>query len=281
MFDIYKIIGRYLRVIGEGVYRLVRDLVQYRQMLRALAQREVASMYVGSFLGFIWTFIQPGVMILVFWFVFSIGFKAKPLNDVPFVVWLTAAMAPWFVFSAIVTSASTVILQYAHLIKKTVFPSQILVVVKILSNLVGHGVFVLLLIILILCNGMPLSLCYFQAFYYLFCLLVLASGIGWLISSLNVYARDVGQLVPVIIQVGFWATPIFWDLSIMPENIQFWLKLNPFCYIVQGYRDSFIYFVPFWEHAAYTAYFWTIAVLSLLTGGWVFGRLKPQFADVL
>jgi len=268
-------------VIGRGVYKLARDLVQYNQMLRALARREVAGMYVGSLLGFIWTFIQPGVMILVFWFVFSVGFKAKPLNDVPFVVWLTAAMAPWFVFSAIVTSASTVILQYAHLIKKTVFPSQILVVVKILSNLVGHGAFVLLLIVLILCNGMPLSWYYFQAFYYLFCLLVLASGIGWLISSLNVYARDVGQLVPVIIQVGFWATPIFWDLTIMPENVQFWLKLNPFCYIVQGYRDSFIYFVPFWEHGAYTAYFWTIAVLALLTGGWVFGRLKPQFADVL
>ncbi len=123
--------------------RLAKDLVQYNQMLRALARREVASMYVGSFLGFIWTFIQPGVMILVFWFVFSVGFKAKPLNNVPFVVWLTAAMAPWFVFSAIVTSASTVILQYAHLIKKTVFPSQILVVVKILSNLVGHGAFVI------------------------------------------------------------------------------------------------------------------------------------------
>ncbi len=268
-------------MIGRGLFRLTKDLVQYNQMLRALAHREVASMYVGSFLGFIWTFIQPGVMILVFRFVFSVGFKAKPLNNVPFVVWLTAAMAPWFVFSAIVTSSSTVILQYAHLIKKTVFPSQILVAVKILSNLVGHGAFVLLLIILILCNDMPFSWYYFQAFYYLICLLVLASGIGWLISSLNVYARDVGQLVPVIIQVGFWATPIFWDLSIMPENVQFWLKINPFCYIVQGYRDSFIYFVPFWEHAVYTLYFWTVALLSLLTGGWVFVRLKPQFADVL
>ncbi len=268
-------------MIGAGVYRLAKDLVQYNQMLRALAHREVESMYVGSFLGFIWTFIQPGVMILVFWFVFSVGFKAKPLNDVPFVVWLTAAMAPWFVFAAIITSASTVILQYSHLIKKTVFPSQILVVVKILSNLVGHGAFVLLLIVLILCNGMPFSLYYFQAIYYLFCLLVLASGIGWLVASLNVYARDVGQLVPVIIQVGFWATPIFWDLTIMPADIQFWLKLNPFYYIVQGYRDSFIYFVPFWEHAAYTCYFWTIALFALLVGGWVFRRLKPQFADVL
>lgn len=268
-------------MVGAGIVRLARDLIHYNQMLRALARREVASMYVGSFLGFIWSFIQPAVMILVFWFVFSVGFKTKPLNNVPFVVWLTAGMAPWFVFSAIITSTATVIIQYAHLIKKTVFPSQILVVVKVLSNMVGHGVFVGVLIVLIMCNGMPFSLYYFQAIYYLFCMLVLACGLGWLISALNVYARDVGQLVPVIIQVGFWATPIFWDLNMMPENIQFWLQLNPVYYIVQGYRDSFIYFVPFWEHGSYTLYFWVIAILSLLTGGWVFRKLKPQFADVL
>ncbi len=268
-------------MVGAGLVRLGRDLIHYNHLLRSLARREVVSTFVGSFLGFTWTFIQPAVMILVFWFVFSVGFKAKPMNDVPFVVWLTAGMAPWFVFSNIVTSCSTVIIQYSHLIKKTVFPSQILVVVKILSNMVGHGAFVLLLIVLILCNKMSFSLYYFQALYYLFCLLVLASGIGWLVSSLNVYARDVGQLVPVIIQVGFWVTPIFWDLSMMSENIQFWLKLNPFYYVVQGYRDSFIYFVPFWEHGMYTAYFWTVSLFTLLTGGWVFRRLKPQFVDVL
>lgn len=268
-------------MVGAGLVRLGQDLIRYNHMLRSLAWREVSSMYVGSFLGFIWTFIQPAVMILVFWFVFSVGFKAKPLNDVPFVVWLTAGMAPWFVFSGIITACSTVIIQYAHIIKKTVFPSQILVVVKILSNMVSHGAFTLLLIVLIFSNGMPFSLYYFQVFYYLICLVVLASGIGWLISSLNVYARDVGQLVPVIIQVGFWVTPIFWDINIMPENIQFWLKLNPAYYIVQGYRDSFINFIPFWEHAIYTIYFWVFSLLMLLTGGWVFRRLKPQFVDVL
>ncbi len=268
-------------MIGAGLVRLGRDLIHYNQMLRALARREVASMYVGSFLGFIWTFIKPAVMIVVFWFVFSIGFKAKPLHDVPFVVWLTCGLAPWFVFSSIVAACSTVITQYAHLIKKTVFPSQILVAVKLLSNLVGHWAFLLLLLVLLVANRMPLSWYYLQAFYYLLCLLVLASGIGWLVSSLNVYVRDVAQLVPVVLQVGFWMTPIFWDIGIMPEKVQFFLKLNPVYYIIQGYRDSFVNFVPFWEHALYTLYFWVVAILALLTGGWVFRRLKPQFVDVL
>jgi len=268
-------------MIGAGPVRLAKDLIRYNHMLRALARREVASLYVGSFLGFIWTFIQPAVMILVFWFVFSVGFRARPQNDVPFVVWLTSGMAPWFAFAAIVNATSSVIIQYSHLIKKTVFPSQILVVVKIMSNLVGHCAFVFLLVLLIIFNGMPVSIYYLQAIYYLICLLVLVSGLGWLVSSLNVYARDVGQLVPVVIQVGFWGSAIFWDMTIMPDKVQFWLKINPVYYIIQGYRDSFIYFVPFWQHGWYTLYFWTVAILVLLTGGWVFRRLKPQFADVL
>lgn len=268
-------------MIGAGVVKLGRDLIRYNQMLRALARREVASMYVGSFLGIFWAFIHPAVMILVFWFVFSVGFKTKPMNDVPFVVWLTCGMAPWFFFAGIITSTANVVIQYAHLIKKTVFPSQILVVVKILSNLVGHAAFISLVLVLILFNKLPISLYYLQVFYYLFCLLVLASGLGWLISSLNVYARDIGQLVPVLIQVGFWGSAIFWNISIMPQNIQFILKLNPVYYLIQGYRDCFIYFVPFWHHGAYTLYFWAFALMTLLTGGWVFRKLKPQFADVL
>jgi len=268
-------------MIGAGIVKLARDIVRYRQMLLALSKREVASMYVGSFLGFVWSFIHPAVMIFVFWFVFSVGFKAKPMNDIPFVVWLTCGMAPWFLFAAILTSTTSVIVQYGHLIKKTVFPSQILVVVKILSNMVGHGAFISLVIFLIILNHMPVSLYYLQALYYLFCLLVLASGLGWLLSSLNVYARDVGQLVPVIVQVGFWGSAIFWDINIMPPDVQFLIKLNPVYYIIQGYRDSFINFVPFWHHGIYTVYFWIFATLALLSGGWVFRRLKPQFADVL
>ena len=106
-----------------------------------MARREVASDYIGSFLGSVWTFVRPLVMIAVFWFVFSIGFKAKPMNDVPFVVWLTAGIAPWFVFADIINGATTSIVNNANLIKKTVFQSQILPVVKIVSCLMTHSGF--------------------------------------------------------------------------------------------------------------------------------------------
>ena len=246
-----------------------------------MAAREVKAQYVGSSLGLLWTVIHPVVMITVFWFVFSIGFKARPMNDVPFVVWLTAGLAPWYFFSEIVSGSTGLVVANAHLVKRTIFYPQILPIVKILAALVTHVVFLFVLLFLVLFQQQPFSFMFFQAFYYLGCLIILALGISWATSALNVFLRDIGQLVTVALQVGFWVTPIFWDIQMMPDRVQWILKLNPVYYIIQGYRDSFISFVPFWQHPLYTAYFWGVACITLMAGAMIFKRLKPQFADVL
>ena len=252
-----------------------------RYLILAMAKREIAAQYVGSLLGFIWTFIHPLVLIFVFWFVFSVGFKVKPMNDVPFVVWLTAGMAPWFLFAQILTASVGTVVVHANLIKKTVFHSEILPIISIACGIVTHLVFLVLLVSLLVLQQMAFSFYVVQFLYYLFCLCVLTLGIGWIISALNVFFRDIGQIVGVIIQVGFWATPIFWDIEIMPPKVQMILKFNPMFYIVQGYRDSFIYHKGFWEHPYLTLYFWTVTLFILVVGVVVFKRLKPQFADVL
>jgi lipopolysaccharide transport system permease protein/teichoic acid transport system permease protein len=265
----------------RSFYYFIRLIILQRSLIFSMAKREVATHYVGSFLGFIWTFIHPMVMIFVFWVVFSIGFRVQPIQNVPFVVWLTAGMAAWFVFADIVGGSAMVIIVNAHLIKKTVFHSQILPVVKIASSLITHTVFLCVLFGLIFFQEMTFSFYFFQFFYYLFCLTVLALGLGWAVSALNVFIRDIGQIVGVILQIGFWATPIFWDIQIMPEDIRFMFKLNPMFYIIQGYRESFIYFSPFWNHPFQTLYFWGVTLFLFVIGALIFQKLKPQFADAL
>ena len=246
-----------------------------------MAKREVAIQYVGSLLGFIWTFVNPMVMVFVFWVVFSVGFKVKPTNNVPFVVWLTAGMAIWFVFADIINGSAGLIVSNSHLIKKTFFQSQILPVIKIVQCQITHSIFLLVLIGLIIFQKMPFSFYYLQFVYYLFCMSILALGISWFVAALNVFIRDVNQIVAVVLQVGFWATPIFWDLNMMPPKLQIFFKLNPMYYIVQGYRESFIYFSPFWHHPYQTLYFWLVTAIIFVSGALVFKKLKPQFADVL
>jgi ABC-type polysaccharide/polyol phosphate export permease len=265
----------------KSFYYFIRLIVSQKELIISMAKREVVTQYVGSLLGFVWTFINPLVMIFVFWVVFSVGFRIKPANNVPFVVWFTAGIAIWFAFSDIVNGSAGVIIANAHLIKKTFFHSHILPVIKIASCLITHSVFLLVLLGLIIFQGMPFSVYYFQFLYYLFCMAVLALGIGWAVSALNVFVRDVGQIVAVVLQMGFWATPIFWDINIMPPKVQAVLRLNPMFYIVQGYRESFIYFSPFWKHPYQTLYFWVLAMVIFASGALIFKRLKPQFADAL
>ncbi len=265
----------------KSFFYFIRLIFLQRDLILSMAKREVTTKYVGSLLGFIWTFINPMVMIFVFWVVFSIGFKVQPTKNVPFVVWLTAGMAAWFVFADIVNGSSTVVVENAHLIKKTLFHSQILPVIKIVSCLITHLVFLVVLIGLIILQKMPFSFYFLQFLYYLFCMSVLALGISWIVSALNVFIRDVSQIVTVVLQIGFWATPIFWDIQMMPQNIQTVIKFNPMFYIVHGYRESFIYFSPFWKHPYQTAYFWTVTITFFIAGALIYKKLKPQFPDVL
>ncbi len=265
----------------KNLISFIHLIFSQKHLIGIMAKREIATQYVGSFLGFIWTFIHPVVMIFVFWVVFSIGLKVKPSNDVPFVVWLTAGMSAWFVFSDIINGSVRVVLSNAHLIKKTLFQPLILPIVKIVSCSITHIIFLAVLICLILFQDMPLCIYYFQFLYYFVCMQVLALGIGWAVSALNVFIRDVEHMVGIVLQVGFWETPILWEINIMPPKIQMILKLNPMFYIVQGYRDSFIYFQPFWSHPYQTIYFWTVAVIFFITGALIFKKLKPQFADLL
>lgn len=265
----------------KSLFNFFKLIVFQRYLIVSMVKRDLASQYVGSFLGILWSFIHPLALICVFWVVFSIGFKVQPVNDVPFVVWLTAGMAMWSVFSEIVNGSIGSVVSNANLIKKSVFPSQVLPFVKIVSALVTHSVFLVVLFLFILLQEMPFSFWFFQSIYYLVCMVVLALGLGWGLSALNVFVRDVGQVVAVLLQIGFWATPIFWDITIMPERVQFWLKFNPVFYIVQGYRDSFIYFVPFWNRPWMTLYYWIVALIVFATGALIFQKLKPHFADVL
>lgn len=267
--------------IFRQIGNFIAALFEHRTILKPMVKREVATQYVGSFLGFVWTFIHPLILISVFWFVFSVGFKSKPMGDVPFVVWLTAGMAPWFMFSDVVLGASSVLVANSHLIKKTLFPPQLLVCVKFFSGTITHGIFLCVLFGLIVSQGLSVSLVYVQFFYYFICLAILILGIGWAVAALNVFIRDIGQIVGVGIQIGFWATPILWDINMMPAGVQKFIKLNPMYYIVQGYRETFISFIPFWHHPQLTLYFWVIAIILLFFGIFVFIKLKPHFADIL
>lgn len=270
-----------INLLLRGFAQFFAVLYQRRSLIVEMAKRDISSQHIGSLLGFFWTFVNPLIMIFILWFVFSFGFKSVPKGNVPFVVWLTAGMCIWNSFVEVVNGATASIISNPHLVKKIVFPLSILPVTKLVGSFVTHLIFLVFLVLLIVFQGLSFSYYWFQALYYFIAMGVLALGLGWITSSVNVFARDTAQIVGVGMQIGFWGTPIFWDLSIIPEQYQFFVKLNPMFYIVQGYRDSFIYSVPFWTHWQMMFYFWSVTGIIFILGAIIFLRLRPHFADVL
>jgi ABC-type polysaccharide/polyol phosphate export permease len=120
-----------------------------------------------------------------------------------------------------------------------------------------------------------------QLIYYLAAMFFLLLGLGWITSSTSIFVQDVSNIVMIITQFGFWLTPIIWNITRIPEKYRWIIKLNPMCYIVNGYRDSLIYKIPFWSKPYETIYFWFFTLMVLLIGVVVFRRLKPHFGEVI
>lgn len=263
------------------VYGFICDLLDSRHVIWDLTKKDLKQRYLGSALGVLWAFIQPAITVLIFWFVFQVGFKSMPVDNFPFVLWLVCGMFPWFFFTDAWSSATNSITSNSFLVKKVVFRVSLLPIIQIMSALLVNSFFVVVLFLMFFLYGYPPSIYNLQIIYYWFALICLVFGLSLITSTLVVFLRDVGQLVGMLLQFGFWATPIFWSLQMIPESLRIFFKINPMYYIVEGYRDSFIYHRWFFEQGLTNLWFWFVTAALIVTGVLVFKKLRPHFADVL
>lgn len=264
----------------------IKDVFSKRKLVMSLAVADFRKRFVGSYFGVAWMFVQPIVTILIYYLVFQVAFRSEPPIDEPYVVWFVPGIVPWFFLSEALMHATNCLTEYSYLVKKVVFKVSVLPMVKIISCMFVHAIFVSIMVIVYLLYGKMPSLYWLQIFYYTFCLFILLIGISFITSSVAVLFRDMVQIVNIAIQFGIWGTPIMWD----PHMIIFegkldpyiWiLKLNPMYYIVQGYRESFISNIGFWEKPGDALYFWIFTGIIFVVGLKLFKKLKPHFADVL
>ena len=276
---------------------MIRDIIKNRKLIAKLAKNDFKQKFAGSTLGVIWAFVQPVVTVLVYWIVFDkvMGAKAeiigKETGDFPYVLWLSTGIIPWFYFSEVLSSGTVVLQEYNYLVKKVVFPINVLPVVKAVSALFVHGFFVLFTMILFLLLGQPIPLYCLQLLYYSFAMMVFVIALIYLTSALCVFFKDMAQLINIFLQVAIWATPIMWPKTMLlkkiaegkcPDIAVYILYLNPMYYITNGYRESLVPdYSGFWLSPGLTAYFWGVTILMFIIGTHVFKKLQPHFADVL
>ena len=260
----------------------IKDIYNQRSILYELAKRDFQRQYMGSYLGFVWVFLQPLLFVTVLYTVFTFGFKSgSSAHGVPFSVYLIAGMIAWFFIADNLNAGAAIIKQHAFLLKKVDFRLSMLPVVKLMSSTIPHLFFIAIALFIAIINGIYPTFYLVQLLYYFVAMVILLLGVSWLTSSTNIFVPDVSKIISVIVTFGFWLTPIFWDLAKVPEKYQWLIKLNPAVYIVEGYRDAVINHIWFWEKPYQTLYFWFVSAFMLWIGIKVFKKLRPHFAEVV
>lgn len=264
-----------------SIVQLLRNLYRHQTLIVALAVRELQSRYVGTLGGILWTFAHPLAVITVFYFVFAVGFRSQGAAGAPFLLWFVCGLVPWFFFNETLVTATDSITRHAHLIKKTVFPSEILPLVNITAGLVPHLIFVLIVTGLLVWYHVPFAADRLLVLYFLLCTCVLLVGLSWLLSAIQVFYRDVSHALSILLNLWFWSTPIVWSPDMIPEGYRGLLFFNPMYYIIEGYRGLLIYNETVWPSAQQTVYFGGAVTVTFAAGAYVFSRLKPEFPDVM
>lgn len=264
--------------------RLLRELISGRKLIWELAKADFRKRFVGSYFGIVWMFIQPVATVLVYFFVFQIGMKSTPPVPAPYVIWLIPGIIPWFFFSDAINGMTGSMSEYSYLVKKMAFPVELLPVIKLLSCFFVHFCFVAIMLCVFLISGFMPMASWIQIFYYSFAAGVLVLGLGYLTSAINVFFKDMTQIVGIALQFGMWLVPImYWEGMFTADHpwMETLFKLNPLYYIVTGYRDSMLMGNFFLERPLNTLYFWCFSIGMLYIGLKIFTRLRPHFSDVL
>lgn len=261
----------------------IKEVVKNRKLIFRLGKSDFKNRFAGTSLGAIWGFVQPFIFMAMYVIVFQYILKTKSAGDDPFIVWYLPGMAMWtFINDAIIT-ASNSIRNYAYLVKKVVFPVDIIPVISLSSSSI-IGVF-LFAIATIVCTCFGYIGNFLQIIYMAFCAVVFIIAISRLTSALATLIPDVVQLISVVMQLIFWLTPIIWNLNMLEthESLLITEKCLPITYLVTGFRDAFIHNsnIVTESNGLYSLVFWIVTIVIFIWGNAVFKKSKKDFADVL
>lgn len=261
---------------------VLSEVYENRKRLWRIAVFDFEIKNKDSYLGKIWSLLNPLLQIFTFWLVFGAGLRSNaPVDGYPFILWMLCGIIPWFFFSNGITSGSGCIYSKSSTVLKFRYPMATLPVSNALTNLIEHIWTLGIVLVMFLIYGYLPGIHWINIGYYMVYTVFFLSAIGLISSALTMVARDFQKLIPPLMRLVFYLTPILWTLDQMPEWLQPILKINPAFYIVNGYRDSLLYRTWFFERWREMLFFWGLNFLLLVVGSILHRRLRSQFADLI
>ncbi len=255
----------------------VKEIFNYRFMIASLVRRELRGRYKGSFLGFLWTFVNPLCQIVVYTIVFSVILRSD-LDK--FYIFAITGMIPWLAFDGSMRLGVTCIKDRGDMINKIYFPREVLPIANVTTNFVNMLFCFIIMFIAILISGIgfnPLGLLFLPLIVFIE--YVMALGFTFIISSITVYFKDMEHIVNVIMMMWIYLTPVLYPITIVPEKLAWIFKLNPMTFVVETYH-CILYFrgIPSINMLGYSG---LGALIVFVLGSLIFYKLEPNFAEEL
>lgn len=254
--------------------KLVKDLVNYSEFLKSNVKKDIRGKYKGSFLGVLWSFINPLLSVLVYAIVFPYIMRIKVEN---YLIYLITGIIPWTFFTSAINTGIISILSNADIIKKVYFPRIILPISSVTSALVNFFISCIIILVFCIFGGVGISASLLWLPLVALIQYVMLLGFTFILSAIEMYMRDIEHIVNFVLAMAFYATPILYTPDIFPDNLSWILKINPMAYLVNAYRDIFLY------HQNPSLYGLIIvgvfSAVIFIIGYIVFERLQKGFAE--
>ncbi len=258
------------------------DLWQYRELLYFLVWRDIKVRYKQTALGVAWAVLQPLFSMVVFSVLFGSLLKV-PTGDVPYPIFSYAALLPWNYFAGSLTRSSTSVVNSAHLITKVYFPRLVIPISGVLAGLLDFAIAFVVLLGMMFYFGITPTRTVFTLPAFLLLAMVTALGFGLWLSALNVRYRDVNYLIPYLVQIWMYVTPVVYGSTLIPERFRFLLALNPMTGVVEGFRWALLggQLADASPPGALFPISVGISLLVLISGGIFFRNTERSFADII
>lgn len=259
----------------------IKNIFKNKKLILQLGKNDFRNKFANTSLGAIWGFISPFVFMMTYVIVFQFILKTGSAGNYPFIVWYLPGMAMWLFINDSILSCSNSIINYSYLVKKVVFPVDIIPVISLVAtSIVSVFLFIVSIVVCVVFGFLPNILVMLYIILAAICFIV---SITRFTSAITTLVPDFAQLLTVIMQLGFWLTPIIWNISMLGDSILSKLvQCFPFTYLITGFRQVFIEGNIVVEgKGIYTLIFWIITLGMFFWGNYIFKKNKKDFADVL
>ena len=257
-----------------------KDIYSYRELLKTHVKKDIRGKYKGSFLGVLWSFLNPLLQVVVYWIVFPFIMGRAGTAD-NYLCYLVTGIIPWTFFTSVVNAGTVSMITNAGIIKNVYFPREILLISQALSGIINF--FISCIIVVIFCIGTGAGISYHLILLPVIAVIemILSLGVIFILSALEVYVQDIEYVVSFLLNMGFYAAPILYQMSVLDGAglLQRIISLNPFTVLIEGYRDIFMYH----QWPDFTSLFMVLilSLVILIVGYGIFKKLERGFAEKL